>query len=150
MAEVAPNIPEPTTFSSPVDQTQSPLPPLLLQNLTRGDRNTCFANSVIQLLRRVSILKEVIVTINENEKTPENEIPLLLKQIFLYEGSNRIKSTSEFRAKVDSQFTTGHQQDCKEFLDKLLALLPSDFSSPFKFKINPLPHGHISSSRSVK
>ena len=110
------------------------LPDLRLQNFAPPeDQNTCFANSVLQLLRRVSIIKEAIVTLNENER--ENEIALLLKQIFLCEGSKRIISTSDFRKKVGSQFSTGAQQDCKEFLDTLLTLLPSDFSSPFKFKI---------------
>ena len=54
------------------------LPDLRLKNFAPPeDQNTCFANSVIQLLRRVSIIKEAIVTINEKER--ENEIPLLLK-----------------------------------------------------------------------
>ena len=62
------------------------LPDLRLQNFAPPkDQNTCFANSVLQLLRRVSIIKEAIVTLNENER--ENEIALLLKQIFLCEGS---------------------------------------------------------------
>ena len=43
-------------------------PPLLLRNGALGDMNTCFANCIIQLLRRVSIIKEAIVTINERER----------------------------------------------------------------------------------
>ena len=62
---------------------------LLLKNSASGvDRNACFANSVIQLLRRVSNIKQPIVTLNAD---PENTIHLLLKEIFLSEDSNTKK-----------------------------------------------------------
>ena len=106
---------------------------LLLKNFAPGiDRNACFANSVIQLLRRVSNIRQSIVTLNADS---ENKIHLLLKEIFLSEGSNTKKSTYELRKEVDKKFSTGDQQDCKEFLDTLLEKLPFNFQDIFKFNI---------------
>ena len=68
---------------------------LLLKNSDSGvDRNACFANSVIQLLRRVSTIKELILTLNA---VPGNTIHLILKEIFLSEDSNTEKSTFQLR-----------------------------------------------------
>ena len=106
---------------------------LLLKNTAFGvDKNACFANSVIQLLRRVSNIRQPIVTLNAD---PENKIHLLLKEIFLSEGSNTKKSTSQLRKEVGERFSTGFQQDCKEFLDTLLEKLHFNFHDIFKFKI---------------
>ena len=60
---------------------------------------------------------------------------MLLKEIFLSEGSNTKKSTYQLRKEVGEKFSTGIQQDCKEFLDTLLEKLPFNFHDIFKFKI---------------
>ena len=82
---------------------------LLLKNSDSGvDRNACFANSVIQLLRRVSNIKKLTLTLNA---VPGDMIHLILKEIFLSEGSNTKISTFQRREEVDKRFSTGDQHD---------------------------------------
>ena len=103
------------------------LHPLLLKNAAvAADRNACFANCIIQILRRIPHIKEVVTTL-----APETMIHSELKQIFLAEGTLRKISASKLRAAVGREFSSGAQMDCKEFFDCLLEGLPFGFDELF-------------------
>ena len=87
------------------------IPLLLLRNTAQSvDSNACFANSVIQILRRIPNIKNNIIDLNL-----ETRIHSELKQIFSAEGTQRRVSASRLRFLVGQQFATGEQMDCKEF-----------------------------------
>ena len=105
--------------------------PLLLKNVAASvDQNSCFANCILQLLRRIPNIKDTIIAL-----PPETNIHLELKKIFLNIGSYRKISVSKIRSEVATRFSTGSQQDCKEFLDSLLTSLSLNFEDLFKYKI---------------
>ena len=107
------------------------LPPLLLKNtVSTVDRNACFANSVIQILRRIPDIKNSI-----NALIPETSIHAELKKIFSAEGTQRKVSASRLRSIVGGHFASGAQMDCKEFFDELLENLPFPFNDLFRYKI---------------
>ena len=107
---------------------------LLLRNSIGLDRNACFVNSAINVLRRVNTFKDILSALS-NETT----IHAKLHQIFSSENSNIAVSAYQLRKEVDRlkggrRFSSGNQQDCKEFLDALLEFMPS-ISDLFKFSI---------------
>ena len=107
------------------------IPSLLLKNTVRSvDSNACFANSVIQILRRIPNIKDNIIDLNL-----ETRIHSELRQIFSAEGTQRRVSASRLRFLVGEQFATGEQMDCKEFFDILLEKLELGFNENFKFKV---------------
>ena len=60
---------------------------LLLRNNIAIDRNACFVNSAINVLRRVQTFKDIVSALS-NETT----IHAKLHQIFSYENSNNLVS----------------------------------------------------------
>ena len=79
-------------------------------------------DSVINILRRVYTFKDILPALST-----ESLIHSKLQQIFSYEGTNTKQSTSNLRWELDKfqggggqSFSSGNQQDCKEFLDCLL------------------------------
>ena len=107
------------------------IPLLLLRNTAQSvDSNACFANSVIQILRRIPNIKDNIIDLNL-----ETRIHSELKQILSAEGTQRRVSASRLRFLVGQQFATGDQMDCKEFFDILLEKLGLGFDENFKFKV---------------
>ena len=109
--------------------------PLLLKNSTSGiDKNACFANSVINILRRITLVRNILPAL-----TNESRIHFLLQNIFAKEGSIESQSCSDLRQELDRRkgtvnFSSGVQNDSKEFLDALLETLPS-LADIFKFTI---------------
>ena len=107
------------------------LPPLLLKNtVSTVDKNACFANSIIQILRRIPYIRNSI-----NALTPETSIHTELKKLFSAEGTLRKVSASRLRSIVGPHFASGAQMDCKEFFDDLLEILPFPFNDLFRYKI---------------
>ena len=112
--------------------------PLLLKNSFQGiDQNACFANSIINILRRVSIFKETLPAFANEEQ--ETKIPFFLQQIFSKEGSFQGQSASFLRQELanktrNANFSSGVQYDAKEFLDALFQFLPS-LNDIFEFTI---------------
>ena len=108
--------------------------PLLLKNSTLGiDKNACFANSVINILRRITLVRNILPAL-----TNESRIHFLLQNIFAREGSIESQSCSDLRQELDRRkgtvnFSSGVQNDSKEFLDALLETLPS-LADIFKFQ----------------
>ena len=107
---------------------------LLLRNNIGLDRNACFVNSAINVLRRVQTFKDIVSALS-NETT----IHAKLHQIFSNENSNNLVSAYQLRREVDRlkngrRFSSGNQQDCKEFLDALLEFMPS-LTDLFNFSI---------------
>ena len=109
--------------------------PLLLKNSPEGkDRNACFANSIVNILRRIETVRQVLPAL-VNEK----RLHFLLQQLFSAEGSTQSQSTFFLRDELAKKsgkfnFSSGIQNDAKEFLDALLEKLPT-LSNMFKFKI---------------
>ena len=108
---------------------------LLLKNVSLGlDKNACFANSIINLLRRVSSFREILPALAN-----ESRVHFMLQSILSAEGSSQGQSASTLRRELDirrgsSDFSSGIQNDAKEFLDALLETLPS-LTNIFKFTI---------------
>ena len=109
--------------------------PLLLKNSSAGaDRNACFANSIINVLRRVKTIRQILPALAD-----ESEIHSLLQQLFSAEGSTESQSAFLLRDELAKKsgklkFSSGIQCDSKEFLDALLERLPT-LSNIFKFTI---------------
>ena len=104
--------------------------PLLLRNGSGSvDQNSCYSNSIIQVLRRIPNIKDVILAL-PSETNVETE----LKRIFLKEGSISQVSSYPLRAALRPDFARGNQMDSKEFFDTLLQALPL-FMPVFNFKI---------------
>ena len=108
--------------------------PMCLMNPSTGqERNACFCNSVLQILRRAEIFKTNIIN-----SGGDSAAVLELKEIFSSIGSEDIKSAYVLRMVLGNDFDSGHQHDAKEILDKLISHL-SDFypiyDSLFKFSV---------------
>ena len=100
---------------------------LLLRNAPGGDdANACFANSIIQVLRRLEIFKESLFL--------NSPIQIELKRIFNAEGSSYTISASYLRKLVGPMFSNRQQQDCMEFLTAVLNKIP-DLLGIFRFSV---------------
>ena len=107
------------------------IPSLLLKNTARSvDSNACFANSVVQILRRIPNIKNNIFELNL-----ETGIHGELKRIFSAEGTQRNISAARLRYIVGREYASGEQMDCKEFFDELLIKLSLGFDDVFNFKV---------------
>ena len=105
------------------------VPPLLLKNTAASvDQNSCFANSIIQILRRIPNIKDTIIAL-----PPETNIHLELRKIFTSIGTHQKLSASKLRSELPRKFASGRQQDCKEFMDALLMALTLGFEELFKY-----------------
>ena len=95
------------------------IPSLFLKNTARSvDSNACFANCVVNILRRIPNIKNNIFELNL-----QTGIHGELMRIFSAEGTQRNVSAARLRFIVGEQFASGHQMDCKEFFDELLMKL---------------------------
>ena len=106
------------------------LRPLRLMNsFGTVDQNACFANSIIQVLRRIPNVKETILAL-----PPETTVQSQLQNIFKREGTDSLISSYPLRVALRPDFSRGNQMDSKEFFDALLQALP--FLEPlFNFKV---------------
>ena len=99
------------------------IPKLLLKNSFFGvDKNACFTNCIINVLRRVQTFKDILPALSNDTLIHAN-----LQKIFSFENTQVKVSASQLRREVDNlkgdnqrKFSSGSQQDCKEFLDALL------------------------------
>ena len=104
------------------------IPTLLLKNSFFGvDKNACFTNCIINVLRRVKTFKDILPALSN-----ETLIHANLHKIFSFENTQIKVSASQLRREIDNlkgdiqrTFSSGNQQDCKEFLDALLEFMPS-------------------------
>ena len=111
------------------------IPHLLLRNSATGsDKNLCFTNAAVQVLRNVKPFREKC-----NEYFNISETHEILKQILEYEGTNNSVSAHPLRKKIGElsgrrDFYSGEQNDALEFCDYLLENLHPSISSLFRFK----------------
>ena len=93
--------------------------PMFLINTSLGkDKNSCYSNCILQLLRRTRDFKHQI-----EQSDATSLVEKELKFIFQSEGSNEIKSTAVLRSALGNDFSSGTQQDSKEFFDSLMSHL---------------------------
>ena len=110
------------------------IPILLLKNSFFGvDKNACFTNCIINVLRRVKTFKDILPALSNETLIHSN-----LQNLFFWNTQIKV-SASQLRREIDNlkgdiqrTFSSGNQQDCKEFLDALLEFMPS-LSDLFKF-----------------
>ena len=104
--------------------------PLLLKNhFGSFDQNSCFANSIIQVLRNIPNIRDITLAL-----PPETHVQTELKKIFEKEGSISQVSSYSLRAAIRPDFSHGNQMDSKEFFDYFLQALPL-FQPLFSFRI---------------
>ena len=109
------------------------IPHLLLRNSAIGsDRNLCFTNAAVQVLRNVMPFREKC-----NEYSDISETHKILKQILEYEGTDYSVSAHPLRKKIGEltgrrDFYSGEQNDALEFCDYLLENLHPSISSLFR------------------
>ncbi|XP_071956868.1 uncharacterized protein [Antedon mediterranea] len=102
---------------------------LLLINTANGDdRNACFCNSIIQVLRRTYSIRNHIV-----QAMTSHSLKCELKDIFLAQGTSEIKSAAKIRKLIGGDFAVGTQQDAKEFMDTLIQRCYPSHQNPFRF-----------------
>ena len=110
---------------------------LLLRNSYEGpDKNSCFTNAAIQVLRNVPEIRD-----NINENPYHSEIQNDLKKIIDGEKTNKTFSTARLRENVGrtcrkQEYLTGQQCDSLEFLEDLVESTHPDIKSLFQFKVN--------------
>ena len=113
-----------------------PFTKLLLRNSFEGDdRNLCFVNAAIQVLRCIPEIKQNIQTYPFY-----SEVQIDLKNILDYEDSNQTVSASKLRKSLGrifqkQQYFTGDQCDSLEFLEYLIQKTHPNIRSLFNFKI---------------
>ena len=109
---------------------------LLLRNSHElPDKNLCFANAAIQVLRNIPEFKENIFR-HPNHSVVQNDLRNILK----YENTNQTVSASILRenlGKIYSKkdYITGRQCDSLEFLEYLLHNTHPNIKSLFEFKV---------------
>ena len=115
------------------------LPNLLLRNSASGsDKNLCFTNAALQILRNVPPFKQKCI-----EFSHYSNVHQTLKQIFDFEGSNKSVSAHPLRKIVGDvsnrrDFYSGQQSDALEFCEYLLQNLHPSILSLFRFKTTTL------------
>ena len=108
---------------------------LLLRNSARGaDKNLCFTNAALQILRNVPSFKENCIA--HLEFSPAHKH---ITDILNYEGTEKTVSAHPLRFFIGQQcnnteFYDGTQNDSIEFCQFLLQNLHSSISSLFRFK----------------
>ena len=111
------------------------LPKLLLRNSSRGyDKNLCFANAAVQILRNIPFFKHKVAE-HQNFSVVQKE----LKSILDNEGSAKSVSAHSLRQKVGErchkqEMYSGQQNDSLEFLEYLLQCLDPSVASLFGFR----------------
>ena len=109
---------------------------LFLRNSATGvDKNLCFTNAAIQILRNVSSFKEKCI---ENKQF--NRIHGDLFKILEYEGKNQSISAHLLRKSIGeiygNEWYNGQQNDALEFCEYILQNLHPSILNIFKFKTN--------------
>ena len=110
------------------------LPNLFLRNSATGvDKNLCFTNAAIQILRNVSSFKEKCI---ENKQF--NRIHGDLFKILEYEGKNQSISAHLLRKSIGeiygNEWYNGQQNDALEFCEYILQNLHPSILNILKFK----------------
>ncbi len=107
---------------------------LLLRNSPTGeDKNLCFTNAAIQILRNVPLFTEKIQDNNDNLVEGD------LHKILEYKGTNKTVSAHSLRKRIGEIYRrpglyNGEQNDALEFCEYLLQNVHSSITSSFKFK----------------
>ena len=110
---------------------------LLLRNASEGsDKNLCFVNAAIQVLRCIPEVKQ-----NVQNYPFYSGVQNDLKNILDYEDNNQTVSASKLRQSLGrifnkQQYLNGDQCDSLEFLEYLIQETHPDIRSLFNFKIS--------------
>ena len=108
---------------------------LLLRNAVMGDdKNLCFTNAALQILRNVTLFNEKC-----HEHFNYNDIHGDLHKILEFEGNDKSVSAHSLRKKIGEivkkpELYDGRQNDALEFCEYLLGNLHPSITGGFKFK----------------
>ena len=110
----------------------------LINNKSKGTRNICFINSVLQLLRKTGFADILSDQLILHDKTPGNfKLSRALSNLYK-EKTTRERSAAYIRQIVAQHsgkpyFDNSSQQDAEEFLRSLLTMLLDELTSTENF-----------------